>query len=119
MTQINNKSLPTQSNGSVLETSPLDVYDCLNTFKIIDVRTAEEFTGELGHIQGATLKTLGPDLINYLNTLNKSEQIIFVCKSGGRSGQATQYAASLGFTKPVNMTGGMTLWNMHKLPIER
>ncbi len=85
-------------------------------FKIIDVRRDEEFTGELGHIEGAELRTLGPDLMDYLNHENKKLQITFVCRSGGRSAQATQMAQDLGFTKVSNMIGGMLEWNRLDLP---
>lgn len=85
-------------------------------FTIIDVRRDDEFDGELGHIEGAELQTLGPDLMEFLAGHDKNDQIAFVCRSGGRSGQATQMAQDMGFTKVSNMTGGMLEWNRLELP---
>ena len=85
--------------------------------KLIDVRRSDEFNAELGHIVGAELITLGPDLVQFLNTENKDQEIVFVCRSGGRSGSATFESARLGFKKTMNMTGGMLAWNALKLPI--
>jgi rhodanese-related sulfurtransferase len=41
--------------------------------------------------------------------LDKSKPYIIVCRSGGRSGQATQYLESQGFDV-TNMMGGMLSW---------
>lgn len=86
---------------------------------LIDVRRPDEYVGELGHIAGAVLKTLGPELDEFLSTLNKNEIIIFICRSGARSGKATLQALELGFTSVFNMEGGMLTWNSFVLPIER
>ena len=85
--------------------------------KLIDVRRLEEFNAELGHIDGAELITLGPDLNEFLNRENKDQEIVFVCRSGGRSGSATFESVRLGFKKTMNMSGGMLAWNALKLPI--
>lgn len=85
-------------------------------FQIIDVRTPEEYTGELGHIENAQLKTLGPELDNFLNENDKSKQLIFVCRSGARSGRATLAALQAGFNEVYNMDGGMIKWNSLGLP---
>ncbi len=80
-------------------------------FVLIDVRRPDEFDGELGHIEGATLKTLGPELEDFLSVANKNENILFVCRSGVRSAHATALAMDLGFTNVCNMEGGMIYWN--------
>lgn len=85
--------------------------------KLIDVRRPDEYGAELGHIDGTQLITLGPDLVQYLNTENKDQEIVFVCRSGGRSGSATYESARMGFTKTMNLTGGMLAWNAHKFPV--
>ena len=90
--------------------------DNRSDFKVIDVRRDDEFTGELGHIEGAELKTLGPDLMDYLDSEDRDVQMVFVCRSGGRSGQATQMAQQMGFINVSNMVGGMIEWNRLGLP---
>lgn len=83
---------------------------------IIDARPAEEFAGELGHIEGAHQITLGEPLKNFLEGYNRKERIIFVCRSGRRSEEATKTALALGYTDVFNMDGGMLRWNELQLP---
>lgn len=61
---------------------------------ILDVRTVEEWNG--GHSEGAQLITLStvPARVDEIKAWNKP--VIAVCKSGGRSGQATQFLQSHG-----------------------
>ncbi len=51
--------------------------------KLIDVRRTEEFNGELGHIEGAELIPLGPELIEFLDSADKNQEVVFICRSGG------------------------------------
>lgn len=98
--------------------SPEDVAVSLGKVKIIDVRRPEEFNNELGHIRSAQLVTLGPDLTKFLEAQDRNEEIAFICRSGGRSGQATDESIRMGFRRTVNMSGGMLSWNEKKLPKE-
>lgn len=73
---------------------------------IIDVREVNEVAA--GKIPGAVNIPLG--LIEFrMNELDKSKEYIMVCRSGGRSGQASQFLESYGFNV-INMTGGMLSW---------
>ena len=101
----------------VPEITPEDLLPVKDKVKLIDVRRPDEFTGPLSHIPGAELVTLGSDLDDYLKTVAKDEELVFVCRSGARSGRATLQARSLGFEKSVNLQGGMILWNEKKLPV--
>ncbi|RPJ75792.1 MAG: MBL fold metallo-hydrolase [Alphaproteobacteria bacterium] len=92
--------------------------DKLGNAKLIDVRSDGEFHSELGHIKGAVLATLGTDLESFFNTANKDHEYVFVCRSGGRSASAARMAISRGFTKAINMQGGMLSWNQQKYPVE-
>ncbi len=87
--------------------------------RLIDVRRPDEFNGELGHIAGAELVTLGEELNQFLEKADRSEEIVFVCRSGGRSGQATADSLRLGFKFAANMVGGMIRWNEKKQPVVR
>lgn len=88
--------------------------------QLIDVRTPEEFTGELGHIHSAQLVTLGVDLDDFLKRHAQSTPrvLIFVCRSSARSGKATLAARALGITEAYNMDGGMLKWNALGLPTQ-
>jgi rhodanese-related sulfurtransferase len=86
---------------------------------LIDVRTPEEYVGELGHIAGSSLKTLGTELDQFLSSADKNQAIIFICRSGMRSGSATAAAMTLGIKNVYNMEGGMLAWNSLSLPTEK
>lgn len=74
--------------------------------QIIDVREVDEVAA--GKIPGITHIPLG--LLEFrMNELSKTEPYIMVCRSGGRSGRATQFLADQGFDV-TNMTGGMLAW---------
>lgn len=90
----------------------------LDAAHLIDVRRSDEYSGELGHIKGTKLLTLDT-LPEHLDTLPKDEPIVFVCRSGGRSAQATAFALQNGFKHVFNMQGGMLKWNELGLPIEK
>ena len=113
------RSVHPQVVDGIPEVTCEDVSDSLSKVKIIDVRRPDEFTGELGHIHGAELVTLGPDLISKLEKGDRSEEVVFVCRSGARSGEATKISQSLGYKFTSNMTGGMIRWNDLKLPVQR
>ena len=88
----------------------------LSQFILIDVRRPDEFSGELGHINGAKLVTLGPELEAFLVAGNKDDKILFICRSGMRSANATLAAIELGYKNVFNMEGGMLLWNQKNFP---
>ncbi|MEK4228038.1 rhodanese-like domain-containing protein [Solibacillus sp. FSL H8-0538] len=73
---------------------------------LIDVREVAEV--QAGHIPGITNIPLG--LIEFrLHELDKNKPYTMVCRSGGRSGQATAFLQSQGFDA-TNMVGGMLAW---------
>ena len=84
---------------------------------LIDVRRPDEYTGELGHVPGATLLTLD-FLPQQINELPKENPLVFICRSGARSARATAFAHEHGFTNVYNMLGGMLLWNQLGLEVE-
>jgi len=96
------------------EISPAQVRELLKSQAppvIIDVRTPEEFTGELGHIAGARLIPL-PILSDSLLALSalKDNTLIIVCRSGRRSAIAAEMLAKEGFKDINNLKGGMISW---------
>ena len=88
-------------------------------YVLIDVRGPDEFIGDLGHIKGAKLCTLGVEFQEFLKSSPKDENYLFICRSGGRSTQACLLAKANGFTKVTNLAGGMIHWNELALKTER
>lgn len=116
------RTMHPQTVDGTPEISVEDLFNHMNEVKskkvrLIDVRRPDEYNNELGHIDGTDLITLGPDLTAYLEKGDRSEEIIFVCRSGGRSGAATQESIKFGYKNTINMAGGMLRWNEKKLPI--
>ncbi|RLQ91627.1 rhodanese-like domain-containing protein [Falsibacillus albus] len=74
---------------------------------IIDVRETEEV--KAGKIPGAVNVPLSILEFKYQD-LDKAKPYIIVCRSGGRSAQASQFLEGQGFDV-TNMSGGMMSWN--------
>ena len=91
----------------------------LGQVRVIDVRGLDEFNNELGHIPNAVLATLGSELQEKLKSESHDQELVFVCRSGKRSGEATKIARSSGFTNVSSLEGGMLRWKELKLPFER
>ncbi len=73
---------------------------------LIDVREVIEVRS--GHIPGIINIPLGL-LEAKLPDLDKKKPYIMICRSGGRSFQATAFLDSLGYDV-TNMVGGMSAW---------
>ncbi len=101
----------------VEDIEPKELWDKKDKVVIVDVRRPDEFTGELGHVPGSQLMVLDT-LPERLHELPKDRTIVFVCRSGARSGRATAFAKSEGFGSVFNMKGGMILWNQLNLQVE-
>ncbi len=90
----------------------------LAEYDIIDVRSEEEFDGDLGHVEGSRLIPL-PELVERTHELDARSRLLLVCRSGNRSGQACDQLAKLGFADVTNLVGGMLAWNEAGLPVSR
>lgn len=73
---------------------------------LIDVRELDEI--QAGHIEGISHIPVG-SIESRVNELSKDTPYIIVCRSGARSGRATEYLESQGFDV-TNMVGGMLSW---------
>lgn len=87
---------------------------------LLDVREAEEYAGELGHIAGSRLIPL-KTLAQRADELAawQQAQIVAICRAGVRSTTAAAILTSLGFEQVANLKGGMLAWNDCGLPVER
>jgi thioredoxin len=84
--------------------------------QILDVRSAEEFQN--GHIEGAVNADINsPSFQQTASTLEKEKTVFVYCLSGARSASAAGQLKEMGFTKIVNLTGGMLAWQSSDLPI--
>ena len=77
------------------------------TYKIIDVRTEEEYKN--GHIKNAINIPLDKILENDFD-LAKDEKLVIHCRTNGRSGMAIEKLAELGY-KNLRIAPGVDLYD--------
>ncbi|MBK5222832.1 MAG: rhodanese-like domain-containing protein [Acidimicrobiia bacterium] len=95
------------------ETTPADAHARAEGDVLLDVREIDEWAA--GHAPGAThvpLSRLTPDVVPSGTT------VLCVCRSGGRSGKATEALREVGIDA-VNVAGGMNTWAAAGLPVVR
>lgn len=87
---------------------------------VLDVRTAEEYRGTLGHIAVARniplaeLAAREQELRAHMN-----HPIAVVCRTDRRSAQAIRQLRELGYTQLLLVPGGMEAWNRDGFPVEK
>ncbi|WOD38486.1 MBL fold metallo-hydrolase [Nodosilinea sp. E11] len=102
--------------GGVKEIDPQWVAENLGQVHILDVRGADEFNGELGHINAAQWVPLG-ELEERVSEIPTDQPVVAVCKSGRRSAQATVILKKQGRAEAVSLRGGMLSWHEANLPV--
>ena len=91
------------------EITPVEVQELLESgeqLNLVDVREDDEVAE--GIIPGAIHIPLG-EVAERVGELDKSKPYIIICRSGGRSGRATEFLEGAGYDAS-NMTGGMLEW---------
>jgi rhodanese-related sulfurtransferase len=101
---------------SYAEVSPLEALNELDGYRVIDVREDHEFHGPLGFIECAELVPLSTFEAN-IEKLAGSRPLLFVCRSGKRSGMACEKLQRQGVDAATNLSGGMIDWNRAGLPV--
>ena len=75
---------------------------------ILDVREPWEIA--VASLPGAVHIPLR-ELARRLGELDASQDIVVMCRSGGRSQQAAQFLATRGFARVSNLDGGILAWS--------
>ena len=81
-----------------------ETWSTANDAVIVDVREPAEWAQ--GSLPGAELIRLGM-LPGHLDDFHADQAILFICRTGNRSGLAARYFAMNGFTRAANLTGGL------------
>ena len=85
----------------------IEIYNSDSSLVVLDVRTEAELSGTLGKLDGVInipiqqLDARVAELSKY-----KDNEIVVICRTGNRSGTATQYLREKGFNAK-NILGGM------------
>jgi adenylyltransferase/sulfurtransferase len=77
-------------------------------FVLIDVR--EPYEWDVARIPGAKLIPLG-ELASRMSELDSADEIVIHCKVGGRSAKAVRELQKAGFSKLLNVEGGILAWS--------
>jgi adenylyltransferase/sulfurtransferase len=99
---------PVANLGEIEPTEVKQKIDRGDKFVLIDVREPHEY--QICKIPTSILIPLG-DLPKRLNELDKDAEIVAHCKSGVRSGKATNLLHENGFKNVRNMKGGILAWS--------
>ena len=105
---------PIEDGGSKMddampEITPVELAERLKAgdVDLIDVREPNEW--DIARIPGARLIPLG-DFPAAIPTLDRNREIVVQCRSGVRSGKAVRQLQAAGFTKVLNLAGGILRW---------
>jgi sulfur-carrier protein adenylyltransferase/sulfurtransferase len=79
-----------------------------DTFDLIDVREPGEWA--IARIDGARLIPLA-QIPSSIRSLDKSRDIVVMCRSGVRSADAIRFMQREGFTRVKNLAGGILRWS--------
>lgn len=83
--------------------------DAGSDIQLIDVRMPDEWA--VAKIEGANLIPL-PHILERMDELDESKEIIVFCKMGGRSARAIAALENAGFEGDMaNLVGGISAWS--------
>ncbi len=85
------------------------VFRHLADVHVVDVRSAAEFDGELGHIGGAQLVPLD-ELRARLQDIPRDKPIVTCCQTGRRSALASAILRDAGVKRVASLAGGLVQW---------
>lgn len=97
------------------EISPNEAFELIRNGSAegIDVREQSEWdAGRAPYVQ------LNPMSAFDSSRLPSSKPVIFMCRSGNRSGQVAAFVENNSGLEVMNMTGGMMAWQSAGLPLE-
>jgi molybdopterin/thiamine biosynthesis adenylyltransferase/rhodanese-related sulfurtransferase/molybdopterin converting factor small subunit len=76
---------------------------------LLDVRNPQEW--EISRLDGARLIPL-PELQDRLGELDPAATIVTYCHHGPRSGRAVNFLRQMGFSRAINLAGGIDSWSL-------
>jgi rhodanese-related sulfurtransferase len=80
---------------------------------VVDVREPDEW--DAGHLAGSVHVPMG-ELVERVDELPADDQLLVVCRVGGRSAQVTLWLAGQGY-RAVNLAGGLVAWSRAGRPL--
>jgi rhodanese-related sulfurtransferase len=109
-----NRSLPSAAMETELTPQQVAELHAGGQIQLIDVRQVHEH--EAGRIAGDRLIEL-MQLSAQAEKIDRDRPVVFYCRTGARSGMATQAFRQAGYDAH-NMTGGLVKWEAAGLPLD-
>ncbi|MFH1355647.1 MAG: rhodanese-like domain-containing protein [bacterium] len=95
-------------NISVIELKEIIDSNGIEKLTIIDCREVDEFG--YCHIDGTTNIPISEFEDRALKEISKEDTVYLLCHVGGRSARACLFLKERGYTKLVNIAGGLEAW---------
>lgn len=120
------KDLLAEANGRVKAYTVDEVKGLLgnDSVALIDVRDEAELR-ETGKLPGAVHASRGmlefyvdESSPYHMDVFDSGKELVFYCKSGGRSALAAQRAQEMGVERVASLSGGMLAWKEKGGPVE-
>jgi sulfur-carrier protein adenylyltransferase/sulfurtransferase len=80
---------------------------------VLDVRNPQEW--DICRVEGSTLIPL-PELQDRLGELDPASTIVTLCHSGMRSARAVNFLRQMGYSRAINLAGGIHAWSLQVDP---
>ncbi len=96
----------------IREISPREFVDRRATgadLTLLDVR--EDWETALAPVPGGALHIPMGEIQNRLSELDSHQEIVVICRSGGRSLQVARFLSAQGFASVSNLAGGILAWS--------
>lgn len=106
--------------GPMMEVAALkQMLDSGEECLLLDVRTAEEYAGDQGHVKHAVLIPV-EELADRMSAIEdfQEKNVMIICHTDRRSAKAAQILAKHGFINVHVIRNGMTAWNDAGYPVE-
>ena len=87
-----------------------------HTVQVLDVRSASELDGELGHLDGVLAIPID-ELRARVDEVPRDKPVVVVCQTGRRSCLAAAILRKAGITRCASLAGGMVRWHELGLPL--
>jgi glyoxylase-like metal-dependent hydrolase (beta-lactamase superfamily II)/rhodanese-related sulfurtransferase len=101
--------------AGVPEIAPEWVAHHRDAVHVLDVRTAAEFDGELGHLAGAQLIPID-ELRARVAEVPGDKPVVVYCQTGKRAALGTGILRKAGLERVANLAGGLVRWRELGLP---
>lgn len=98
---------PAETGAEISPQQLKERLDAAEDIVLLDVR--EPFEWDISRLDGATLIPLG-ELHERLHELDSADEIVAICRVGGRSAEAVELLREAGFRKLRNLYGGINAW---------